>query len=90
MRTGASSTYLDVEKVVDCARSAGADTLWPGWGFTSEKPELVEACEAAGLTFLGPPAQAMRALSDKIAAKRLAEAPSASSSPAPGTSGSTP
>lgn len=69
----ASSTYLDVEKVVDCARSAGADALWPGWGFASEKPELVEACEAAGLTFLGPPAQAMRALGDKIAAKRLAE-----------------
>ena len=67
------SAYLDVERVVDLAREAGADALWPGWGFASERPELQEACEARGMVFLGPPASAMRALGDKIAAKRLAE-----------------
>ena len=54
------STYLDIEKLVAAAVAAGADALWPGWGFASERPELVEACARAGLTFLGPPASAMR------------------------------
>jgi acetyl/propionyl-CoA carboxylase alpha subunit/acetyl-CoA carboxylase carboxyltransferase component len=69
----AFSTYLDIEKIIAAATAAGADALWPGWGFASERPELAEACAAAGLAFLGPPASAMRALGDKIAAKRLAE-----------------
>ena len=67
------SAYLDIDRIVGLAREAGADGLWPGWGFASEKPELPDACEAADVTFLGPPASAMRALGDKIAAKRLAE-----------------
>ncbi len=67
------SAYLDVERIVALAKQAGADALWPGWGFASERPELQETCEAHGLVFLGPPASAMRALGDKIAAKRLAE-----------------
>ena len=67
------SVYLDVERIVTLARQAGADAIWPGWGFASERPELPEACEAQGLVFLGPPASAMRALGDKIAAKHLAE-----------------
>jgi acetyl/propionyl-CoA carboxylase alpha subunit/acetyl-CoA carboxylase carboxyltransferase component len=67
------STYLDIDKVIAAATAAGADALWPGWGFASERPELAEACAAGGLAFLGPPASAMRALGDKIAAKRLAE-----------------
>jgi acetyl/propionyl-CoA carboxylase alpha subunit/acetyl-CoA carboxylase carboxyltransferase component len=67
------SAYLDLERVVKLARRAGADALWPGWGFASERPELQEMCEDHGLVFLGPPAQAMRMLGDKIAAKRLAE-----------------
>ena len=64
------STYLDIDKVIAAAKAAGADALWPGWGFASERPELAESCAAAGLAFLGPPASAMRALGDKIAAKR--------------------
>ena len=54
------SVYLDVERIVTLARQAGADAIWPGWGFASERPELPEACEAQGLVFLGPPASAMR------------------------------
>ncbi len=67
------SIYLDIDKIIAAAKATGADALWPGWGFASERPELAEACAAAGLAFLGPPASAMRALGDKIAAKRLAE-----------------
>ena len=67
------STYLDIDRIIAAAKSMGADALWPGWGFASERPELAEACADAGLAFLGPPASAMRALGDKIAAKRLAE-----------------
>lgn len=67
------SAYLDIPNVVSSALACGADALWPGWGFASERPELPEACEAAGMAFLGPPASAMRALGDKITAKRLAE-----------------
>ena len=67
------SAYLDVDRIVALSRGAGADALWPGWGFLAESPELADACEAAGLVFLGPPAEAMRLLGDKIAAKQLAE-----------------
>ena len=49
------SAYLDVERVVSLAKAAGADALWPGWGFAAERPELPDACEAHGLVFLGPP-----------------------------------
>jgi acetyl/propionyl-CoA carboxylase alpha subunit/acetyl-CoA carboxylase carboxyltransferase component len=69
----ARSAYVDIERVVSLAKAAGADALWPGWGFISERPELPEACEAHGLVFLGPPAPAMRRLGDKVSAKRLAE-----------------
>ena len=67
------SAYLDVERVVTLAKAAGADALWPGWGFAAERPELPEACEAHGLVFLGPSASAMRLLGDKVAAKQLAD-----------------
>jgi acetyl/propionyl-CoA carboxylase alpha subunit/acetyl-CoA carboxylase carboxyltransferase component len=67
------SAYLDIERVIALVRAAGADGLWPGWGFASERPELPEACAAHGIAFLGPPASAMRMLGDKVAAKRLAE-----------------
>ena len=67
------SAYLDVERVVSLAKAAGADALWPGWGFAAERPELPDACEAHGLVFLGPPSDAMRLLGDKVAAKQLAD-----------------
>lgn len=67
------SAYLNIPNIIRSARASGADALWPGWGFASERPELPDACEAAGIAFLGPPASAMRALGDKISAKRLAE-----------------
>ncbi len=68
------AAYLDHDRLLAAIRAAGADAVWPGWGFVAEDPAFVERVEAAGLRFLGPSAAAMRALGDKIAAKQLAEA----------------
>jgi acetyl-CoA/propionyl-CoA carboxylase biotin carboxyl carrier protein len=63
--------YLDVDAVVGAAVRAGAEAIHPGYGFLSENPALAEACERAGIVFVGPPAQAMEVMADKVAAKRL-------------------
>ena len=65
-------SYLKIDAVLDAARQTGADAIHPGYGFLSERPEFAEACEAAGVTFIGPPASAMRRLGEKIDAKQLA------------------
>jgi acetyl-CoA carboxylase biotin carboxylase subunit len=71
----ASESYLRVDRIVDAARRAGCDAVHPGYGFLSENPALPEACEAAGLAFIGPPASAMRAMGSKTAARaKMAEA----------------
>jgi acetyl/propionyl-CoA carboxylase alpha subunit/acetyl-CoA carboxylase carboxyltransferase component len=67
------AAYLDREGVVQALRAAGADAVWPGWGFLAEDPAFAERCAAVGIRFLGPPPGAMRALGDKIDSKRLAE-----------------
>ncbi|MFQ3587373.1 MAG: biotin carboxylase N-terminal domain-containing protein [Fimbriimonadaceae bacterium] len=67
-----AASYLNVEKILEAAARHGCDAVHPGYGFLSERPEFVEAVEAAGLTFVGPSAAAMRALGAKIDAKRLA------------------
>jgi acetyl/propionyl-CoA carboxylase alpha subunit/acetyl-CoA carboxylase carboxyltransferase component len=67
------AAYLDHEGLLEVLRSAGADAVWPGWGFVAEDPTFVELLEAAGILFLGPSAACMRRLGDKIEAKRLAE-----------------
>ena len=71
---GGPHAYLDVDAVVAAAARAGADALHPGYGFLSENPSLAEACESAGITFVGPPAAAIRAMGDKINAKQLVSA----------------
>ena len=67
------SAYCDHSLVVERLVAAGCDAVWPGWGFSSEDPEMVDALHAAGLVFIGPPSSAMRRLGDKVQAKRLAE-----------------
>ncbi len=67
----ATRSYLDAEKVLDVARLAWADCIHPGYGFLSENAEFAEACEKAGIPFVGPPAGAIRAMGLKDAAKAL-------------------
>ncbi len=63
-----AESYLRIDALVEAARSRGAEALHPGYGFLAESPELAEACAAAGLAFVGPPAGAIRAMGDKAAA----------------------
>ena len=67
-----AESYLDIEAVVEAARATGADAVHPGFGFLSENAEFVEALCAAGVTFIGPPPSAIRAMGDKIESRRLA------------------
>jgi acetyl-CoA carboxylase biotin carboxylase subunit len=65
----AAESYLRVDAIVDVAKRSGCQAIHPGYGFLSENPALPEACERAGITFIGPPASAMRALGSKTAAR---------------------
>ena len=68
-----TESYLQLEKIVRVAADHGAQAIHPGYGFLSERPEFPEACAAAGLAFIGPPADAMRAMGSKLEARALAE-----------------
>ena len=65
-------TYLNVKKIIDAALDSGADAIHPGYGFLSESPELAEACEANNLIFIGPDANSMRLMGNKIEARKIA------------------
>ncbi|MFC4948986.1 pyruvate carboxylase [Pseudonocardia sp. GCM10023141] len=60
--------YLSVDEVIKAARKAGADAIYPGYGFLSENPDLAEACEEAGITFVGPPASVLHLTGNKARA----------------------
>ncbi len=64
-------TYLDVGKIIDAARSAGANAIHPGYGFLSERGELASACEEAGLIFVGPRAESIAMMGSKATARQL-------------------
>ncbi|HWU29355.1 MAG TPA: biotin carboxylase N-terminal domain-containing protein, partial [Microbacterium sp.] len=64
--------YLDVDGIIAVALDAGADAIYPGYGFLSENPELAEKAAAAGITFIGPPAQVLEMAGNKVEAKRHA------------------
>ena len=67
-----AESYLDIAAVVDAARATGADAVHPGFGFLSENADFVDALNAAGIAFIGPPPAAIRAMGDKIESRRLA------------------
>jgi 3-methylcrotonyl-CoA carboxylase alpha subunit len=69
----ASQSYLRIDTIIDVAKKSGAEAIHPGYGFLSENATFVEACEQAGIVFIGPPASAMRLMGSKIAAKQLAQ-----------------
>lgn len=68
----AGESYLSVERIVGAALNANCDALHPGYGFLSERPTLVAACEENGITFIGPSAEIMRRSGDKLAARAVA------------------
>ena len=66
--------YLSVEAIIDAARAAGADAVYPGYGFLSENPDLAAACARAGITFVGPSAQVLELTGNKARAIAAAKA----------------
>ena len=68
-----AETYLNIEKLLEIARRAGADAVHPGYGFLSERADFARAVVAAGLTWIGPDADVIAALGDKISARRIAQ-----------------
>ena len=68
----AAETYLDISKILDAATKSGADAVHPGYGFLSENADFAQAVIDAGLTWIGPPPQAIRDLGDKVSARHIA------------------
>ena len=69
-----TESYLDIHKIIAAAEETGAEAIHPGYGFLAENPALPEACEAAGITFIGPPAGVIRDLGEKTKARRIMQA----------------
>ncbi len=70
--TTAAQTYLDIEKLIAIAKKSGADSVHPGYGFLSENADFAQAVIDAGLIWIGPPPAAIRALGDKVSARKIA------------------
>ena len=79
-----AETYLDMAKIIEIAQRSGADSVHPGYGFLSENADFAQAVIDAGLTWIGPPPEAIRSLGDKVSARKIAQR--AGAPQVPGTS----
>src|SRR5947208_17057488 len=70
----ARESYLVIDKIIDAAKRTGADAVHPGYGFLSENEDFADACAAAGITFIGPSAEAMRKMGGKTEARKTVAA----------------
>ena len=70
----AAESYLRIDRIIEVARRSGAEAIHPGYGFLAENPDFQEACVKAGLTFIGPTAEAMRLMGSKTASRRTLRA----------------
>ncbi|RQD84882.1 acetyl-CoA carboxylase biotin carboxylase subunit, partial [Methanosalsum natronophilum] len=69
----ASKSYLNIDKILDVAEKSGVDAIHPGYGFLSENANFADACDKAGITFIGPPSEAIRKMGSKISAREIME-----------------
>lgn len=72
VRLESSHGFIDQQAILQIARKMGADAVHPGYGFLAEHPEFIQACDAAGIRFIGPPAEVVRSTRDKLGALRKA------------------
>ena len=84
---GPVAAYLSIPEIIRVAKESGADAIHPGYGLLSENPDFVDACTAAGIAFIGPSSDTMRALGDKASARRVAIAAGVPVIPATGVLG---
>jgi pyruvate carboxylase subunit A len=70
----AGESYLDLDRIMAAARETGAQAIHPGYGFLAEDPRLAQACAAARIAFIGPPAEAIAAMGDKVRARQRMQA----------------
>ena len=73
-RAPAAQSYLVIDKIIDACQQTGADAVHPGYGFLSENEDFADACAAAGITFIGPSAEAMRKMGSKTEARKTVTA----------------
>jgi len=64
-------SYLNIERIIEVARDCGAEAIHPGYGFLAENADFAEACQKAGIVWIGPPPEAIRRMGDKVAARRM-------------------
>ena len=69
---GPIDAYLDINTIIRIAKEKNVDAIHPGYGFLSENPDFVDACEKNGITFIGPSSSLMRKMGDKISSKQMA------------------